>query len=228
MTVLSGRQPAKASVEDGTVGPVIASTVGPTIASRAIGGVWGELIGQSAPIVTLQRAVAPEPHAMSYAWLLTGPPGSGTIERDAGLRRSAAMQLGRLREVHRMSYVAVRRASRGHAGAHRAALDRRRRCARAGSPFRHEPDSGRWQVIVIEDADRITEHGADARLRSSRSRSLERCGSCVLRQLTMSWRPSDNCPSDDGRSGAQLGHGSDVEASDVKDPNVAWIRAIEK
>jgi hypothetical protein len=74
--------------------------------------------------------------------------------------------------VHRMSYVAVRCASRRHAGAHRVALYR-------------------WQVIVIEDADRITERGADALLRASRSRPLERCGSCVLRQLTMSWRPFD-------------------------------------
>jgi DNA polymerase-3 subunit delta' len=32
------------------------------------------------------------------------------------------------------------------------------------------PTLGQWQVIVIEDADRITERGADALLRASRSR----------------------------------------------------------
>ena len=40
-------------------------------------GVWAELIGQTAAVATLQRAVAAEPHAMSHAWLFTGPPGSG-------------------------------------------------------------------------------------------------------------------------------------------------------
>ena len=40
-------------------------------------GVWAELIGQTAAVATLRRAVAGEPHAMSHAWLLTGPPGSG-------------------------------------------------------------------------------------------------------------------------------------------------------
>jgi integrase len=33
---------------------------------------------------------------------------------------------------------------------------------------------------------------------------------------------------DDGRSGAQWAHGSDVEASDRKDADVVCIRAIEK
>jgi DNA polymerase-3 subunit delta' len=45
------------------------------------------------------------------------------------------------------------------------------------------PSARPWDgVVVIEDADRITERGADALLRASRSRPLERCGSCVLRQ----------------------------------------------
>jgi DNA polymerase-3 subunit delta' len=71
---------------------VTASTVGPTSASRAIGGVWAELIGQSAAIVTLQRAAAGEPHAMSHAWLFTGPPGSG--RSNAARAVAAALRCG--------------------------------------------------------------------------------------------------------------------------------------
>ena len=38
--------------------------------------VWRDVIGQDAAVATLQRAVT-EPGAMTHAWLLTGPPGSG-------------------------------------------------------------------------------------------------------------------------------------------------------
>ena len=48
-----------------------------TTQSGADLGIWAELIGQAAAVATLQRAVAGDPHAMSHAWLFTGPPGSG-------------------------------------------------------------------------------------------------------------------------------------------------------
>ena len=38
-------------------------------------GVWAELIGQEHAVAALRRAVAGDPHAMSHAWLVTGPPG---------------------------------------------------------------------------------------------------------------------------------------------------------
>ncbi|HEX7396593.1 MAG TPA: DNA polymerase III subunit delta', partial [Propionibacteriaceae bacterium] len=39
--------------------------------------VWQELVGQEAAVAVLQRAAAGDAHAMSHAWLITGPPGSG-------------------------------------------------------------------------------------------------------------------------------------------------------
>ncbi|HEX3198470.1 MAG TPA: ATP-binding protein, partial [Propionibacteriaceae bacterium] len=53
-------------------------------------GVWAELIGQTAAVATLQRAVAGELHAMSHAWLFTGPPGSG--RSNAARAFAAALQ----------------------------------------------------------------------------------------------------------------------------------------
>src|SRR5687768_5852349 len=68
------------------------STVGPADASRTVGGVWAELIGQETAVATLQRAVSGEPHAMSHAWLFTGPPGSG--RSNAARAFAAALQCG--------------------------------------------------------------------------------------------------------------------------------------
>ena len=83
-----------------------------------------------------------------------------------GLSRQRCSAAQRLREVHRLPYVAVRCASRRHPGAHRAAVDRCRRGAELVRRSAMSPTLGRWQVIVIEDADRITERGADALLKS--------------------------------------------------------------
>ena len=39
--------------------------------------VWADLVGQQRVVDVLRRAVAGGPHAMTHAWLITGPPGSG-------------------------------------------------------------------------------------------------------------------------------------------------------
>ncbi len=65
--------------------------------------VWDDLVGQDAAVATLRRAVAAtagsERHAMSHAWLITGPPGLRTLERRPGLRRGAPVPVGRVRRV---------------------------------------------------------------------------------------------------------------------------------
>ena len=38
--------------------------------------VWDDVVGQEAAVAALQGAVA-NPAAMTHAWLVTGPPGSG-------------------------------------------------------------------------------------------------------------------------------------------------------
>lgn len=45
--------------------------------SELLTGVWADLVGQENAVRVLRRAVSAQPHAMSHAWLLTGPPGSG-------------------------------------------------------------------------------------------------------------------------------------------------------
>ena len=135
-------------------------------AGADLGGVWAELIGQTAAVATLQRAVAGEPHAMSHAWLFTGPPGSG--RSNAARAFAAALQCSSggcgkctacrtsLSGAHPdVTLVRTELLSIG--------VDEVRELVRRSAM---SPTLGRWQVIVIEDADRITERGADALLKS--------------------------------------------------------------
>ena len=104
-------------------------------------GVWAELIGQTAVVATLRRAVAGEPHAMSHAWLFTGPPGSGRSNAARAFAAALQCDSGGCGRLQCLPYVIVRGASRRHSGAYRTALYRRRRGARAGPPSRHESHS---------------------------------------------------------------------------------------
>jgi DNA polymerase III subunit delta' len=145
---------------------VTASTVGPADDSRIVGGVWAELIGQETAVATLERAVSGEPHAMSHAWLFTGPPGSG--RSNAARAFAAALQCS----TGGCGQCTACRTSLS--GAHpdvtlvrtellSIGVDEVRELVRRSAM---SPTLGRWQVIVIEDADRITERGADALLKS--------------------------------------------------------------
>ena len=53
-------------------------------------GVWADLVGQRKVVATLRQAVAGGRHAMTHAWLITGPPGSG--RSNAGRAFAAALQ----------------------------------------------------------------------------------------------------------------------------------------
>ena len=136
------------------------------VESAADLGVWAELIGQAGAVSILQRAVAGEPHAMSHAWLFTGPPGSG--RSNAARAFAAALECG-LGGCGRCT--ACRTAL---SGAHPDVTLVRTELLSIGVDEVRElvrravmrPILGRWQVIVIEDADRVTERGADALLKS--------------------------------------------------------------
>ena len=129
-------------------------------------GVWAELIGQQRSVEVLQRAVAGQAHAMSHAWLITGPPGSG--RSNVGRAFAAGLQCERggcgectacrtsLTGAHPdVTLVRTEQLSIG--------VDEVRELVRRASM---SPTLGRQQVLVVEDADRVTERGADALLKS--------------------------------------------------------------
>jgi DNA polymerase-3 subunit delta' len=127
--------------------------------------VWDDVIGQESAVATLHRAVT-EPGAMTHAWLLTGPPGSGRSV--AAKAFAAALQCpdggcGTCREC-RTALEGTHAdvdviATEGLTLTVALARDLVQLAAR-------RPSVGRWRVIVIEDADRLHERAADALLKS--------------------------------------------------------------
>lgn len=129
-------------------------------------GVWAELVGQERAVATLRRAVEGEPHAMSHAWLITGPPGSG--------RSNAARAFAAALQCEHGGCGACTACRTALSGAHpdvtlvrtellSIGVDEVRELVRRAAM---SPTLGRWQVLVVEDADRVTERGADALLKS--------------------------------------------------------------
>lgn len=129
-------------------------------------GVWADLVGQNKVIEIFQQAVAGAAHAMTHAWLVTGPPGSG--RSNAAHAFVAALQCDKggcgdcnacrtsLSGAH--PDVTLVRTEKLSIGVEEV-RDLIRRAAMS-------PTLGRYQTIVIEDADRITERGANALLKS--------------------------------------------------------------
>jgi DNA polymerase-3 subunit delta' len=125
--------------------------------------VWEDLVGQGPVIERLQRAVAGE---MTHAWLFTGPPGSG--RSNTALAFAAALQCetggcGHCHSCHEVAVgshpdVRVTRTEKLSIG-----VDEVRELVRTSALA---PVGRRWQVMVVEDADRLTDQAANALLKA--------------------------------------------------------------
>jgi DNA polymerase III subunit delta' len=135
-------------------------------------GVFSQLIGQESVVDQLSRAVraAGDPSGaaagMTHAWLFTGPPGSG---RSVAARDFAAALLcgrGGCGECPSCRQVEV--------GSHADLLLVRPDGLSYGVKQTRDlvlkaataPVSGRWRVVIFEDADRATEQAANALLKA--------------------------------------------------------------
>jgi DNA polymerase III subunit delta' len=127
--------------------------------------VWRDVVGQEHAVEALQRAVR-DPDSMTHAWLFTGPPGSG---RSVAARAFAAALLcpqGGCGGCHE-----CRTALDGsHADVDVIATEglsiKVEQARDLASLAAHRPSVGRYRVIVVEDADRLTERAADALLKA--------------------------------------------------------------
>lgn len=125
--------------------------------------VWENLVGQTTVIERLQRAVAGD---MTHAWLFTGPPGSG--RSNAAIAFAAALQCEQAGcascpSCHQVSVgshpdVRITRTERLSLG-----VDEVRELVRNSALT---PAGKRWQVLIIEDADRLTDQAANALLKA--------------------------------------------------------------
>lgn len=116
-------------------------------------GVWSTLVGQRHAVATLQRAVAG--HGMTHAWLFTGPPGSG--------RSNAALAFAAALQCEQGGCGECRACRTALAGSHADVSVTRSETSTLYIKEMRElvhrsalsPSGGRWQIMVIEDADRL-------------------------------------------------------------------------
>lgn len=125
--------------------------------------IWDDLIGQQPLIAQLRQAVAGD---MTHAWLFCGPPGSG--RSNAALAFAAALQCenggcGECPSCHQAAIgahpdIVLTRTDKLSIG-----VDEVRELVRRSALA---PAGRRWQIMVIEDADRLTDQAANALLKA--------------------------------------------------------------
>jgi DNA polymerase-3 subunit delta' len=127
--------------------------------------VWDDVVGQESAVAALQGAVA-NPAAMTHAWLVTGPPGSG--------RSVAARAFAAGLQCPQGGCGVCQACTTTMAGTHPdvtllatekvvIAIDEVRDLIMTAS---RSPSGGRWRVIVIEDADRMAERTTNVLLKT--------------------------------------------------------------
>jgi DNA polymerase-3 subunit delta' len=134
--------------------------------SATLAPIWGELIGQAEAISVLRAAAGANEAIDSQAWLVTGPAGSGRSV--AGVLFAAALQCdgAGCGQCPKCQAVILRRdpdVTVVEPTGLSIGVDEVRALAKSAQSA---PVQGRWQVFVIEDADRLTESAANALLRA--------------------------------------------------------------
>ncbi|MEI6623808.1 MAG: DNA polymerase III subunit delta', partial [Actinomycetes bacterium] len=124
--------------------------------------VWDALVGQSEVVSELRAAVQdaalePPGSAMTHAWLFTGPPGSGRSSAATAFAAALVCQQQGCGECH--DCIGVRAGTHPDVeivrpeGVSYKTADARALVSRASVA----PARSRWHVMVVEDADRLTE-----------------------------------------------------------------------
>lgn len=127
--------------------------------------VWDDVVGQDQAVAVLRHAVD-EAAAMTHAWLITGPPGSG--RSNAARAFAAALQCrtggcGRCQEC--TTALAGTHADVTVVATEKVTFSIEEVRGLVGLAQR-SPSGGRWRVIVLEDADRMTERTSNVLLKA--------------------------------------------------------------
>ena len=132
----------------------------------SLSGVWSDVVGQEAAVDVLAAAVAGEPGAMTHAWLVTGPPGSGRSVASRAFAAALQCPQGGCGDCQECRTVL--------GGTHADVEVLSTELLSIGVKETRElvrraalsPSGGRWQVIIAEDADRLTDQAANALLKA--------------------------------------------------------------
>jgi DNA polymerase-3 subunit delta' len=125
--------------------------------------VWDELVGQESAIEAVRRAAEPGSEAMTHAWMIVGPAGSG---RSTLAHAFAATLISEGDDEHALKLVM--------AGTHpdvsilatdrvSISIDEVRELV---TQSYYAPSTARYRVIVIEDADRMTDRTSNVLLKA--------------------------------------------------------------
>ena len=148
-------------------------------ATQLPGGVWADVVGQDRAVAELSAAVT-DPAAMTHAWLFTGPPGSGRSvaarafaaalqctfsipQADPGRPDASAPGCGQCQSCHTVlsgTHPDVREVV--PEGLSISVAEMRALVQIAA----RRPSVGSWQIVIISDADRLTEGAANALLKA--------------------------------------------------------------
>ncbi|MHA7263195.1 DNA polymerase III subunit delta' [Arthrobacter sp. TMN-37] len=131
--------------------------------------VWTDLRGQEPVVEQLQRAS--RSGAPTHAWLFTGPPGSG---RSNAARAFAAALLCDREDLAERGCGTCKSCRTVLAGSHAdltnvttekvtITIDEARELVRTAQD---KPSTGRWRVIIVEDADRMQERSTNVLLKA--------------------------------------------------------------
>lgn len=136
-----------------------------SVTSPASTDVWADVVGQEAATAVLAQA-ATDPKRMTHAWLITGPPGSGRSTAARAFAASLLCDQGGCGSCHacRTSIAG------GHPDVTVVATEHVHLRVQDVRPLvstaQQRPTSGRWRVIIIEDADRLNESSGNVLLKA--------------------------------------------------------------
>ncbi|MGB5934510.1 MAG: DNA polymerase III subunit delta' [Ornithinimicrobium sp.] len=130
--------------------------------------VFDQVVGQER-VVELLRRSAQTPAAMTHSWLFTGPPGSG--RSTAARAFAAALQCedaanpgcGTCNTCHTVMLGSHPDVTAVATRETQLRVEQTRELALSAAM---RPVSGRWRVMIVEDADRLNERAADALLKT--------------------------------------------------------------
>ncbi|GAA4361984.1 DNA polymerase III subunit delta' [Angustibacter luteus] len=133
--------------------------------------VWDEVVGQQPTVDVLRSAVRSsrgDGSGMTHAWLFTGPPGSG---RSVAARAFAASLLC---EQDEAGCGACHACHTVLAGSHpdvttlrtEGVIISRQQALELLPLAQRRPSTGRWRVILVEDADRLNDSSGNAMLKA--------------------------------------------------------------
>ncbi len=127
--------------------------------------VWDELTGQAEAIAVVEAAASASTTSMTHAWLFTGPPGSGRSNLAYAFATALLSPGPEHEDATRRQVEARTHPDLGVLSTERViiSIDEVRRLV-SNSQF--SPSLGRYRVMVIEDADRMTERTSNVLLKA--------------------------------------------------------------